>query len=55
MKVELFNLMSDVNGTRFLVQHESYECKYELNESVCNSKQKWNHYECQCECKELDD
>ena len=28
---------------------------FELNESVCNSKEKWNHDECQCECKESDD
>ena len=26
-----------------------------LNESVYNSNQKWNHDECQYECKELDD
>ena len=26
-----------------------------LNESGYNSNQKWNHDECQCECKELDD
>ena len=25
-----------------------------MNESVCNSKQKWNNNECRCECKELD-
>ena len=25
-----------------------------MNESVCNSKQKWNHDECPCECKEWD-
>ena len=31
------------------------ECKCGLDESVCNSKQKWNHDECRCECKELDD
>ena len=24
-----------------------------MNESVCNSKQKWNYVEWQCECKEL--
>ena len=39
---------------RFLVQHEPCECKCELNESVCNSRQKWNHNECRSECKELD-
>ena len=36
-------------------QHESCECKFRLNESVCNSNQKWNHHECRCECKELVD
>ena len=41
--------------TRFLVQHESCECNRRLNESVCNPKQKWNHNECPCECKELDE
>ena len=46
MNVEVFNLMSVVNETRFLVQHESCECKCGLNESVCYSKQKWNHNEC---------
>ena len=28
--------------------------KYGLNESISNSKQNWNHDECWCECKELD-
>ena len=46
--------MSGVNETRFLVQHESCNCKCRLNESVCNSKQRWNHDECWCEYKELD-
>ena len=26
-----------------------------LNENVCNSKEKWNHDECRCEFKQLDD
>ena len=39
------NLISAVNKTRFLYQHESSDCKYRLNKSVCNSKQKWNHNE----------
>ena len=47
--------MSWVNGTRFPVQHESCQCKCALNESLCNSKQKWNHNECRCECKYLND
>ena len=46
---------SGVNQTRFLVQNESFKCIRALNESVYNSKQKLNHDECWCECKELDD
>ena len=53
MKVNVFNLMS--HETKFLVQHESCDCKRGLNESLCNSKQKWDYKECRCECKELDD
>ena len=48
---KVFNLMSGVNETRILVQHESSECKCTLNEGVCNSKQKQNHGECWRECK----
>ena len=32
--------MSEVNETRFLIQHESCECKCRLNESIYNSKKK---------------
>ena len=35
--------------------YENKSVQFKLNKSVCNSKQKWNHDECQCECKELDD
>ena len=48
--------MSEVNTeTRFLVQHESCECKCILMESVCNSKQQRNHNECCREFKDLAD
>ena len=55
MNVKVLNLKSEVNKTRFLVQHKSCECKCRLNKNVCTSKQKWNHDEYRCECKELDD
>ena len=45
-ELKVFNLMSEVNETRFSVQHESCECKCEFNEGLCNSNQKWNHDEC---------
>ena len=55
MNMKVFSLVLGVNETRFIVQHKSCKCKCGLNESVCNSKQKWNRGECWCECKELDD
>ena len=33
--------MSGLNETRFIVQRESCKWKCKLNESVCNSQQKW--------------
>ena len=55
MNLKVFNLMSQVNEARFLVQHKSYECKCGLNESVSKSKQNWSHNKCRCDCKKLDD
>ena len=40
MNVKVFELIPGVNETRFLVQHESCECKCGLNKSVYNAKQK---------------
>ena len=53
MNVKVFNIMSRVNDTKFIVQHESCRCKCRLNESVCNTKQEWHHNDCKCECKEI--
>ena len=53
MNAKVFNLLQGVNAWRFLVQHELYQCKYGLNGSVPNSKQKWNHYQCWSECKDF--
>ena len=55
VNAKILNLMSDVNDTRCLVQHELWECKCRLKESVCNLKHKRNYDGCRCECKELDD
>ena len=46
MHVKVFNLMSRVNETKFLVPHES--CKCRLFESACNLRQKWNHDKFEC-------
>ena len=36
--LKVFNLVSKVNKTWFAAQYESYECKFRLNGSTCNSK-----------------
>ena len=44
--------MPGVNKARFLIQHEECEFKCGSNER-CSSKEKWNHDDCQCGRKEL--
>ena len=52
INLKVFNFMSRVNETTFLVQYGSRKCT--LDEGVCNSKTKWNLDKCRRECKELD-
>lgn len=40
MNVKVFNLISRVNKTRYLVQNESCQCECGLNERAFNSNQK---------------
>ena len=53
MTLKVLNLIAEVSETKHLVLHESCECKCALNESACNSLQKWNHNEFWCDCREL--
>ena len=34
--------MSRTNETRHIKWHETCKCKYRLDASVCNNKQRWN-------------
>ena len=47
LNVKVFNLM--------LEWHETYKCKFGLDASVCNNKQRCDVDECKCECKVLTD
>ena len=55
LNVKVFNLMSRTNETRHIKWYEMCKCKYWLDASVCNDKQRWNDDKCRCECKELTD
>ena len=48
--VEVFNLMSRTNETRFIKWHEKYNCKCRLDAIICNNKQHSNKNKCRCEC-----
>ena len=55
LNVKVVNLMSRTNETRHIKWHETCKCKFRLDTSVCNNKQRWNNDKCQSECKELID
>ena len=55
LNVEVFNLMSKTNETRFIERHEVCKCKCRSDAIVCNNKQRWNKNKCRYECKELID
>ena len=48
MNVKVFNLISAVNETRFIAQHESCEDKCGLKRNLYHAKQKRNHDKCRC-------
>ena len=51
--VKVFNLISRTNEARHLFWNKTCKCKYRLDASVCNNKQRWSKDKCKCECKEL--
>ena len=55
LNVNVFNLMSKTNATRFIEWRETCKCECKFGENVCNNKQRWNKNKCRCECKELID
>ena len=55
MNVNVFNLISRTNKTKYIKRHETCKCKCRLDASVCNIKQRLNEDKCRCECKELID
>ena len=55
LNVQVFNLMSRTNETRFIEWHETCKCDCKFGENVCNDKKHWNKNKSRCECKELID
>ena len=55
LNVKVFNVMSRTNETRHIEWHETCKCKYRLDASVCNNKQRWNNDKLRFELKQLID
>ena len=47
--------MSRTDETRHIKWYETCKCKFRLDVSVFNNKQRWNNDKCWCKCKELID
>ena len=45
--------MLRTNETRHLEWRETCKCKFRLDVSVCNNKQRWNEHKSRCACEEL--
>ena len=51
LNVKVFNLMSRTNETRHIKWHETCKCKFRLDASVFNNKQRWNDDKFPRKCK----
>ena len=52
LNTKVFNLLPRANKTRHTEWHETCKCKFRLDPSVYNNKQRWNEDKCRCEFKE---
>ena len=55
INVRVFHLMPRTNETRHIEWYETCKCKFRLDASVCNNKQRWSNDKCRSECKEVID
>ena len=52
INVKVFNTVTNKDEAKVMIEHISCNCKCKFNSTKCNSKQKWNHKTCQCECED---
>ena len=51
INVKVFNMITNKNEAKTIVNNISCYCKCKFNSTTYNSNQKWNNKSCQCECK----
>ena len=54
LNANVFDLMSRTNETRHIEWYKTCKCKYRLDSSVCNNKQRWNEDKFKYDCKKID-
>ena len=52
VNMKVYNFLTRLNETRYVLWHGNCKCVCKLNSSVCNSKQSWNSDTCRCDCNE---
>ena len=53
LKLSMSNMIAEINESKKLAKHTSWESKRRFDETKCNSDQWWNNDKCQCECKNV--
>ena len=48
LNMKAFNMITNKNETKSMVEHISCNCKCQFNSTTCNSNKKWNNETCQC-------
>ena len=51
INLKAFNMITNKDEAKAMMQHISCDCKCEFNITTCNWKQKWNNETSQCEYK----
>ena len=54
LNANVFDLMSRTNEARHIEWYKTCKCKYRLDSSVCNNKQRWNEDKFKYDCKKID-
>ena len=48
INVKAFNIITNKDEAKAMIEHISCDCKCKFNSTTCNSKRKWNNKTCQC-------
>ena len=48
---EVFKMIKDINEVKMLLKHIPTYCKCKLDNTICNSNQKWNNNKRLCDCQ----